>query len=304
MSEVRYRDPQALRQAINDRLRRLARERHGSQLADLRRQFAYDRLLSRVFGVERDRWVLKGAAAMLARLAGMARHTLDVDLYRSEGALADAEIALRAAASVDLGDYFRFTLSPGRPIVQGLGAVRIPVGAYLGATAFASFHVDLVTNLVMTGKPDEVPPLVPIELPGIVRSTYRAYPIPDHVADKVCALLELHPRGQNQPEPSTRYRDVIDLAIFAHIAAVDANALTAALTSEAARRGLLLPDRIPAPQGPGWPAGYSRVARETPGLVERDLRAAIDTAGRFINPVLGHVATGRWHAEALAWGDA
>ncbi len=132
MSEARYRDPQALRQAINDRLRGLARERRGSQLADLRRQFAYDGLLSRVFQGERDQWVLKGATAMLARLAGLARHTLDIDLYRSKGDLAEAEDALHAATAVDLGDYFRFTLSPGRPIAQGLGAIRVPVAAYLG----------------------------------------------------------------------------------------------------------------------------------------------------------------------------
>ena len=45
-----------------------------------------------------ENWVLKGATAMLARLEGRARHTLDVDLYRRDGSLADAERALREAA--------------------------------------------------------------------------------------------------------------------------------------------------------------------------------------------------------------
>jgi hypothetical protein len=44
-----YRDPRALRQAVTDRLRRLANERSASELSDLQRQFAFDRLLSRVF---------------------------------------------------------------------------------------------------------------------------------------------------------------------------------------------------------------------------------------------------------------
>ncbi len=155
----------------------------------------------------------------------------------------------------------------------------------------------------MTGKPEEVPPLVPINLPGIVSSVYRAYPVADHVADKVCALLELHPRRGDQPARSTRYRDLVDLAIFAHTARVDAKALTIALSSEATRRGLMLPDRLAAPQEPGWPAGYWRIARDAPGLVERDLSAAIDTVGRFIDPVLGRVATGRWNPETLAWAS-
>ena len=100
MSERRYADPAALRRAIADRLRQLAHEQPGTQLTDLQRQFAYDRLLARVFGAEPEAWVLKGAAALLARLGGSARHTLDVDLYRPAARLDEAEAALRATASV------------------------------------------------------------------------------------------------------------------------------------------------------------------------------------------------------------
>ena len=101
MSETGDRTPQAMRQAVKDRLRRLAKDQSGTQVADLQRQFAYDRLLSRVFRTDSDRWVLKGATAMLARFGVRARHTLDIDLYRQQGTLDEAENALRAAASVD-----------------------------------------------------------------------------------------------------------------------------------------------------------------------------------------------------------
>jgi len=76
MSVVQYDNPQALRQALADRLRPFAEET-GVELSALLRQFAYDRLLCRVFSVEPEHWVLKGATAMLARLEGQARHTLD-----------------------------------------------------------------------------------------------------------------------------------------------------------------------------------------------------------------------------------
>lgn len=170
MTERRYADPAALRRAIADRLRQLAPHRPGAQLADLQRQFAYDRLLARVFGAEPDAWVLKGATALLARLGGAARHTLDVDLYRPDAPLEDAEAALRLAASVDLGDFFRFTLEPGRRLAEGRMTLRVPVTAYLGATEFARFHVDLVAGLAMTGVPEDAAPLVAVELPGIVSS--------------------------------------------------------------------------------------------------------------------------------------
>jgi hypothetical protein len=47
--------------------------------------------------------------------------------------------------------------------------------------------VDLVTDLVMTGEPDEVAALIPFEIPGIDPVRYRAYPVADHVADNALA---------------------------------------------------------------------------------------------------------------------
>jgi hypothetical protein len=304
MNATRYDDPQAMRQAINDRLRRLMKDSPGAQLADLQRQVAYDRLLSRLFHARDDRWVLKGGTALLARLGGRARHTLDVDLYNQRDALEEAERALRVAATHDLGDHFRFALSPGHIIVEVPSALRIPVDAYLGATKFASFHVDLSTGLLMTGVPDEVEPLVPLVLPGLVRVTYRAYPIVDHAADKVCAMLEVHARLTGPPIHSTRYRDLADLAMFARTARVDAPHLRAALNSEAARRNLQLPTALPILDWPGWRAGYSRATRDTPGLAEKDLDSALATVRRFIDPVLDGTAVGRWNPERLAWGPS
>lgn len=301
MTERRYSDPAALRQALTDRLRVLVRQRPGAQPADLQRQFAYDRLLGRVFLTEPDAWVLKGATALLARLSGSARHTVDVDLYRRDAGLAEAEAALRAAAALDLGDFFRFELTPGRRVTQGRPTLRVPVIAYLGATEFARFHVDLVTDLLMTGKPDEVAALVPFEIPGIEPVRYRAYPLADHVADKVCAFLEVHPRALGLAQPSTRYRDLADLALIAHTQTIAADDLRRALASEVRRRRLQLPPRLLSPEAAGWRAGYARVARDVPGLPERDLEAALATVRRFLDPVLDGTAAGTWDPRDLAW---
>jgi hypothetical protein len=137
-----YSNPQSFKQAVTDRLRQLAKAHRELQLQDLQRQFAYDRLLCRVFRDAPEDWILKGATAMLARLRGVARHTTDIDHYCTATTLDEAEQALRACAAIDLSDWFHFELGPSHRIEpQGTPALRIPVVAYIGATGFVTFHV-------------------------------------------------------------------------------------------------------------------------------------------------------------------
>ena len=71
-----YATPAALRRALTDRLAAAAAEGPW-RLADLQRQFAYDRLLHRLYLLD-DGWILKGATALLARHLSV-RHTIDLD---------------------------------------------------------------------------------------------------------------------------------------------------------------------------------------------------------------------------------
>ncbi|MFI7625262.1 nucleotidyl transferase AbiEii/AbiGii toxin family protein [Microbispora rosea] len=48
-------------------------------MSQRRRQFAYDRLLARLFTSDEDGWILKGGVALLIRLS-VARHSADVDV--------------------------------------------------------------------------------------------------------------------------------------------------------------------------------------------------------------------------------
>ena len=300
MSEPRYGTPLALRRGVTDHLRKLVEERPGERLNDLLRQFAYDRLLARVFSAEPDRWVLKGAAAMLARLP-QARHSKDIDLYSQDGDLAQAEQALREVAALDLGDYFRFELGPAGSLRQGVTAVRVPITAYLGPTEFASFQADLVAGLSMTGSVEQVGALIDLDI-GLLQPPYWVYPVVDHIADKVCAaMLEVHPRTHGKPSPSTRYRDLVDLATFAYSTNLDGSALGTAPRSEARRRGLTLPDHLPDPVGPGWRAGYARAVRDAPSLLDRDLDAALRTVRAMLDPILREELDGRWDHRELEW---
>lgn len=237
---------------------------------------------------------------MLARLPTAARHSKDIDLYRTHGNLAEAHQALAAAAALNLGDYFRFTLGPAQPLTQGARALRVPIAAYLGPTEFASFHADLVTNLTMTATPDDVPALVDIDI-GLPQPWYRAYPVVDHIADKVCAMLETHPRAGGDPIASTRYRDLVDLATFARTSQIDGASLSNALRSEAQRRDLTLPDDLPDPPGPDWPAGYARTVQDAPNLPDRNLDSALHTVRAMLNPVLATEQPASWDPTTLTW---
>lgn len=159
MTEPAFREPRALRRSVTDRLAALVRADARLDLNDLLRQFAYDRLLCRIFsGPDADRWVLKGATALLVRLGPDARHTLDVDLYRRSSGADEAEGSLRTAAGRDIGDLFHFEIAPGRPVAGPGETRRLRVVAYLGATQLASFGIDLATDLNMTGPAEEMGP--------------------------------------------------------------------------------------------------------------------------------------------------
>lgn len=62
---MRYKTPEAARRAVTDKLR--AEAAKGTwPLDDLQRQYAYDQLVERLYRLD-DRWVIKGATALLAR---------------------------------------------------------------------------------------------------------------------------------------------------------------------------------------------------------------------------------------------
>jgi hypothetical protein len=289
-----YGSPGAFRRALTDKLRDLAT---GSRwtLQQLQRQMAYDRLLERLYLID-DGWIIKGATALLARDIGV-RGTIDIDLYR-EVAREIADVDLRQAAAMDIGDWFRFEIGPPRPLADTAG-VRLPVKAFVGNTEWAAFHVDLVgADLRMTGEPEDVPPLARVVMPDVEQHGYRAYPLVDHVADKVCAIFERHgPTGA----PSTRYRDLVDLVAIVLAASVEAGPQMAALRSEALRRGLQLSGRFAVPDRGLWQRGYAAEAGRSLLSVARTLDEAIATVMPFLDPLLDGTARGRWDPQNARW---
>jgi hypothetical protein len=290
-----YGSPGAFRRALTDKLATEA-EKSRWPLSQLQRQMAYDRLLERLYRVHGG-WIVKGAAALLARDLGV-RATVDIDIYRNV-TLELAEAEVRAAAALDIDDWFRFEAGPAQvPSGRAVGA-RLPVAAYVGATPWAQFHVDIAgPDLRMTGEPDDVPPLVPIVLPPIEQRGYRAYPLVDHVADKVAATFDRYGRTQ---APSTRYRDLIDLVAIVRGSSVDAQPQMRALASEADRRGIALPSRFDAPDRALWEPGYAAEAGRTVLRTARTLDEALAIVAPVLDPLLDGSAAGRWDPGNQQW---
>jgi hypothetical protein len=265
---------------------------------------AYDRLLERLYRVD-DGWVVKGATALLARGIGV-RATVDVDVHRAaERGIVRED--LREAAALDLGDWFSFELGPPHTLSDEAGGIRHPVDAYIGPTIWASFHLDVVASVRrMTGEPEDVPPLARVRMPDVEQHGYKAYPIVDHIADKVCAIFEVH--GATGM-PSTRYKDLVDLVAASLEVVVGAEQQLNALMSEAKRRALRLPSRFAAPDRSLWGPGYAAEARRSLLDVGQTLDEAVEIVGRFLDPLLDRTAAGDWDPRMQRWvveesGDA
>jgi len=199
------------------------------------RFFAFSRFLARVFADQPDDWALKGAGALLARIP-VARASNDLDLV-ARSSLEMVEDRLRQAAAVDLEDGFAFTIMSGsRPITGNNRGRRFTAEARIGPYRLAAFRVDVVVDWTNTQPLDTVPPATPIPSAAYAGPSWRVYPVADHLADKVCATYE-----HADPARSTRFHDLIDIALIACNLTVRAGDLADALESESRRRGITLP---------------------------------------------------------------
>jgi hypothetical protein len=290
-----YATPAAFRRALTDKLKSKAKTSHWT-LQQLQRHMAYDRLLERLYLVD-EGWIVKGATALLAREIGV-RGTRDIDVYREE-AREVAEAEVREAAAMDIGDWFRLDIGAGTPVGDGATSVRLPVTAYVGTAVWAQFHVDLVgSDLRMTGEPDDVPPLARVVMPDVEQHGYRAYPLVDHIADKVAATFQ---RYGDAELPSTRYRDLVDLVAIVAGASVEAEPQITALASEARRRGITLPTRFDVPDRDLWERGYAAEAARSLLPVAHTLDEALAFVRPFLDPLLEGTAAGRWDPKSRQW---
>lgn len=294
-----YATASAFRRALEDRLKQQARLR-GRPLDELRREFLFQRFLALLFSEPNGPWVLKGGASLLMRLAE-ARSSKDLDLLHLGDVEPDTAVTeLRELAAPREGDYLTFIIGDGVTHSRTNPVVTISVTAYIGAP-YGNFPIDLATELHLLAAPERVKPTPVVEVPGLGElPDVVVYPLTDQVADKVCAMYELH--GDRQ-SPSSRYRDLIDLALIVSTYKLQAAPIARALQSESNRRRMHLPTHMISP-APDWATGYQAYARKT--RIDRSLHtmeAALEQVGSCLNPLLARSREhGRW-LPGSGWSD-
>lgn len=254
---MRYATGAAFRTALEQRLLAAARQRD-LPLVRLRKLVAFERLLARLVVVAPDRWVLKGALALLFRLGGRFRTTKDMDLGRWDDERAATD-DLVAAEQVDLGDHFRFAVERTARLDQLLegAAVRYHVSAYLAGRRFEELLVDVGFGDPLAVEPERLRGPDLLGFAEIEATAVPTLPLEPHVAEKVHAYT----RGYAGGHPSTRTKDLLNLVLIPSLFPFDAGRLRSALRATSDARGTHpLPTALPPPRS----VGASRTAGRRP----------------------------------------
>lgn len=292
---MRYRDGVAFRQALEQRLKDAAAG-DGARLARDRKRVAFDRLLARLAAAAPDRWLLKGGFALDLRLAERARATKDIDIdwQAGEDELLDALID---AANSDAGDFFSFAIErAGTPDDRLAGSRRFRITATLAGRSFDTFLLDAsfrrqpVPQIEMLTTPDF------LAFADIEPVTVRAIPLELQIAEK----LHAYTRTYEGARPSTRAKDLVDLALIAELSTLDADALQRAIDATFTERASHDPPASLASPPPDWRAPFGQLA-ESVGVAPV-LESGHAVAAALLDPILqGRVERGSWNPGEGRW---
>jgi predicted nucleotidyltransferase component of viral defense system len=284
-----------VRASITDRLNRYATD-HGQSIALVRRRFVIARFLTRVFDADPDGWILKGGISMMVRLP-QARYSKDLDLHTATD-LPESVDELRRTVRDHHLDHFRFEVGPSTELSHDKG-VTVTVTASLGGKTYDSFSLDLVgARRTLVGEIERRP------IPRLVdtddfppETSVPLYPLADQIADKICALYEVHGAAG---AASGRFRDLVDLLLISMFLPIDLTSTVDAVERERRVRGLpALPGDAGEPgTGVGDPVGQGRPQQSTDRGPPR-LRERAGCRGPLLRPD-PRLTSRRWASRILA----
>lgn len=297
---MRYESAASFRTALEVRLKKRSDDT-GMSLSRLRKSVVFDRLLARLVAVASGRWVLKGALALEFRFGSRTRTTKDIDLGRADDERAATSDFIEAQR-VDLGDYFVFVIERTDRLdeLEDAAAVRYHVSCELAGRAFDDITVDVAFGSPELSGADTLRGPELLEFADIHAVEVPAIPLVRHVAEKLHAYTRAYGRSAR---PSSRVKDLVDLALIASEADLDAAHLRQQLDATFKSRGTHgLPTELPKPPD-DWTVPYGKLAREV-GIPER-IEEGHARAAAMLDAVLsGHVADGAWDPRAGAWRAA
>ncbi|MDK8775213.1 nucleotidyl transferase AbiEii/AbiGii toxin family protein [Corynebacterium pseudodiphtheriticum] len=244
-------------------LRQLAKD-EGKNPNHVYNRFFREIFLAELMAID-DGWVIKGGTNLNCILPG-ARHTKDLDLYRQLNPTGHLEAAKNLVARMNgtrVGPY-EFKVEHARQPQKGDGIENVPlrITTRIGARKFLEFWIDVSGDL-------QVPPVTStttvkrsdnLNIP-FAPQTFQilSYPVENQLADKICAMYEMH-----EGRASTRFRDLYDITLIALNLEVDSEELALALKTQQQVRNMRLPLRFSSPSNE-WPLRYPRFC-DTPGV--------------------------------------
>lgn len=239
----------------------------------------------------------QGGFALELRLGGAARTTRDIDIDSSLQEEQAVELLLDAAELV-LEDRFRFSIRPSRTQddFEGRGQ-RWAVTASLAGREFERVAIDIGFTTEPVLRPDTITSSQLLDFAGIEPLLIPTVAIEQHIAEKLHAYTRTYAGNQ----PSSRVKDLVDLAVIAHTTTVDAERLTIAISEIFARRGTHpVPATSPSPPD-DWASGWRQRAAGVP--VEVDPVAGHKTVAAMLDPILSEQRERQksWDSVELSW---
>jgi len=202
---------------------------------------------------------------------------------------------------MDLADFMAFAVrvDTRHPDIAGPGVQyegqRFRAECRLAGMLYGqAFGIDVAFGDPMFGEPDVVRGDDVLAFAGIEPAIMRLYPVETHLAEK------LHAYTLPRPTPSTRVKDLPDLALLGQVGERDVALLRAAIEQTFAYRGThAVPAQLPDPPA-SWEHPYAEMAGED-SLPWPTLLAVTEAARAFIDPVLTRGERGRWYPRRWAW---
>ena len=226
MTDRRYSNPAAFKQALEQRLRN--KTKTGLEFARRRQLLVFDRFLARVITTFGESVILKGGLVLELRL-DKARTTKDIDLHMM-GSPDEVFSGLQEAGRLDLGDFMTFEIRPDKEHPEIVGDDIQYVGyryrsecKLAGKLYGQSFGVDVAFGDPIYGDPEIVTADSILAFADISPPTLQLYPLETHIAEK------LHAYTMPRSRINTRVKDLPDIALLATARPIDSAKLQAAL---------------------------------------------------------------------------
>ena len=209
----RYQSASAFRRALEDRLRNF-QNNEKADIARLRKQIAFDRLLARLFDAPDPQWILKGGYALELRLGNIARATKDIDFsipHINDATAEKVRELLNKEARKDKSDWFQYRIGmAGEEFEQAVyGGWRFPVEALLDGRIFAKFHLDVGVGDAIISAPEWQSGPDFLSFAGIPPAHVALIPLVQQFAEKIHAYS--YPW---EDRTNSRTRDLIDLVLL------------------------------------------------------------------------------------------